>query len=47
MRHLQTMDCELDLPWFRYGYRKCVFVDFLTGHMGHPDCDHYGVQNNV
>ena len=28
---------ESDLPSFSYGYRKCMFVDFLTRYIGPPD----------
>ena len=25
---------KLDLPWFSYGYQKCMFIDSLTKHKG-------------
>ena len=30
---------ELSLSISKYGYRKCMFVDFLTGDMGLRGCD--------
>ena len=29
MKHIQKTDWKSDVPWFSYGYRKCMFVDFL------------------
>ena len=28
---------------FSYGYQKCMFVDFLIGYIGPPNCVHYWV----
>jgi hypothetical protein len=28
-KHMQKSDWKSDLPWCRYGYRKCLFVDFM------------------
>ena len=30
MKHHETWHWKSDLPWFSYGYRKCMFVDTLT-----------------
>ena len=39
--HLQEPDWKSELPRFSYGYRKCMFVDFLIGYKGSPNCVHY------
>ena len=28
-------------PWFSYGYRKCMFVDFLAKYISPPNWVHY------
>ena len=30
--HWRKPGLKSDLPYFRYGYRKCVLLDFLTGY---------------
>ena len=34
MKHQQISDGKLDLPWFDYGYWKCMFLDSLTEYIG-------------
>jgi hypothetical protein len=36
-----TMKPKSDLASFSYGYRKSLFVDFLIGYIGPPNCVHY------
>ena len=33
MTHRQKMEEKLDLPWFSYGYWKCMLVDTLTDYI--------------
>ena len=33
MKHLQISYRKSNLPWFSCGYRKCMFVDFLTEYV--------------
>ena len=38
---------ESDIPWFSYGYQKCVLVDYsFTEYIGPPKCGHYLVWNS-
>ena len=37
MKHLQEPDWESYLPWFSYGYRKCMFAYFLTMYIDPPN----------
>ena len=30
-------DWKSDVPWFCYGHRKCMFVDFLIGYKCPPE----------
>ena len=39
MKHQQ----KSDLPWFSYGYRKCMSVDSLLEYKFSPNCVHYWV----
>ena len=32
-----------DIHLFSYGFRKCMFVDFLTVYTSSPSCAHYWV----
>ena len=43
MKHLQNLErfVKLSLPWFSYGYHKCMFVTFITKYIGPPNCVHY------
>ena len=36
---------KLALPYFCYGYRKRMFVDFLIGYMLPSNCVHYWMQS--
>ena len=38
MEHLQKLDWKSYLPLFSYGYRKCMFFDFLPRYIGPPKC---------
>jgi hypothetical protein len=38
-KHHQEPDWTLDLPWFTYGFRKCMCVDSFTELIG-PNCVH-------
>ena len=40
MKHMRKPDWKSDLPLFSYGNRKCMFVDFLIGNIGPPNCVH-------
>ena len=41
MKHMQKSDKKSDLPWFSYGYRKCMVVDFLVGYKSLAKSAHY------
>ena len=41
MKRLQKPDWKSVLLLSSYGYRKCMFVDFLIGYIGPPNCVHY------
>ena len=41
LKHLQKLDWKPVLPLSSYGYRKCMFVDFIIGYISPPDCVHY------
>jgi hypothetical protein len=43
MRYLRNPGWKLDLRWYGYDYLKCMFVDFLAGCIGPPNCVHYWV----
>ena len=36
MKHGQKSDWKLDLPWFSYGYWKCMYVDSLFESISRP-----------
>ena len=36
MKHLEKPGWKSNVPWFSYGYRKCMFVNFLTEYIDPP-----------
>ena len=44
MKYLQKWNWKLNLFWFSYAYRKCMFVDFLIGYYISPsNCVHFWI----
>ena len=41
IKHLHKPDWKSGLLWFRYGYWKCMLVDFSTMYIGPFDCVRY------
>ena len=40
MKYLQNPNYKMDMPLSSYGYRKCMFVEFLITYVGPPNYVH-------
>jgi hypothetical protein len=45
-KHLPKMDWNSNLPYFNFGYQKCMFVSFLNKYIDPPNCIHYWVYSS-